>query len=40
LLAQLGIDELDMFRDRDEAVADAYRQRGRQIAFQPESEEE
>jgi uncharacterized protein (DUF488 family) len=40
LLAQLGIDETDMFRDRDEAVADAYRQRGRQIAFRPESEEE
>jgi len=40
LLVELGIDEHDMFRERDEAVADAYRQRGRQIAFRPETEEE
>jgi len=40
LLTELGVDEQDMFRERDEAVADAYRQRGRQIAFCPESEEE
>jgi uncharacterized protein (DUF488 family) len=40
LLVELGIDEMDMFRGRDEAVADAYRQRGRQIAFRPETEEE
>lgn len=40
LLAELGISELDMFRDRAEALADAYRLRGQQIAFRPESEEE
>jgi len=39
LLAELGMGELDMFRDRAETIADAYRQRGCQIAFHPDEED-
>lgn len=41
LLDELGLDERDLFRGRDEVIQDAYDQRGREIAYiQPVSTEE
>lgn len=34
LLTELGLDENDLFRSRDEVILDAYDQRGKQIAYQ------
>jgi hypothetical protein len=33
LLAELGIAERDLFRSRDELIAEAYSKRGQQIAY-------
>lgn len=37
LMKELGFPEVDLFRSRAEMIADAYEERGHQIAFRPET---